>query len=191
MMESNRGSRWPFVPGILGIVLFAAGAADGHDLAVSARDADWRLLIRADLELLGGLWLLSGRSPRGARIVAIAALAGILTYDLSRALAGYPTREVFGRVVAGPWWVRLGDLLIFAGLLRWRPAPKARAEVDSHPGRLTLSLLIAGAIGVAIDRSQVGQFPIIATARSGRTSSGLDYLVYLPDGYYRSSRAGR
>ena len=45
---------------------------------------------------------------------------------------------------------------------------------------------MAAVFGVAIDRSQVGQFPIIATVRAGRTSSGLDYLVYLPDGYYRS-----
>jgi pimeloyl-ACP methyl ester carboxylesterase len=186
--DTTRGSRGSFVPLLVGIFLFAAGAADGHDLAVSARDADWPLLIRADLELLGGLWLLSGRFARGARIAAIAVCGVILAYDLSRAAAGYPSRDLFGRVVVGRWWVLLGDLLIFAGLLCWRPAAKPSPQMDVHPRRLAATLLVAGLLGVAIDRSQVGQFPIITTARSGRSASGLDYLVYLPDGYYRSSR---
>ena len=48
--------------------------------------------------------------------------------------------------------------------------------------------MIAAALGVAIDWSQLGHFPIVATARSEGPSSspGLDYLVYLPDGYHRS-----
>jgi pimeloyl-ACP methyl ester carboxylesterase len=166
--------------------LFAAGAADGHDLVVSSRDTDWPLLIRADLELLGGYWLFSGRFSRGARIAAIATCGGILAYDLSRAVAGYPSRPVFGRVAVGLWWVLFSDVLILAGLLRWRAVPKYTVRMADHPGRLAVALLIAAALGVAIDRSQVGQFPIIATVRAGRSSSGLDYLVYLPDGYYRS-----
>jgi hypothetical protein len=64
MTITNGGARWSFVPSVLGVVLFAAGAADGHDLVVSARDADWPLLIRADFELFGGFWLLSGRFSR-------------------------------------------------------------------------------------------------------------------------------
>jgi hypothetical protein len=46
------GSRWPFVPITLGMLGFAAGAADGHQLVVG-RAPDWPLLVRADLELLG------------------------------------------------------------------------------------------------------------------------------------------
>src|SRR5262249_40524275 len=55
-----------------------------------------------------------------------------------------------------------------------------------RPGRLVGAALIAAALGIAIDRSQVGQYPIIATTRAGRSNSGLDYLVYLPDGYSRT-----
>jgi dienelactone hydrolase len=43
-------------------------------------------------------------------------------------------------------------------------------------------------VGVAIDRSQIGQFPIVVNVPSGRSSAGFDYLVYVPDGYYRSLR---
>ena len=177
---------WPFVPRILGIVLVAAGAADGHDLVVSARDADWFLLIRADLELLGGFWLLSGRFPRGARISAIITFVSILAYDVARMLGGYSARHVVGQIATCTWWVFSSDLLILAGLLRWRTGPAHAARIDSYPGRFAAASFIAAAIGVAIDRSQVGQFPIIAMVRANRSTSGLDYLVYLPDGYYRS-----
>jgi dienelactone hydrolase/uncharacterized membrane protein HdeD (DUF308 family) len=186
--EHHQGSRGSFVPLLVGIFLFAAGAADGHDLAVSGRNADWPLLIRADLELLGGFWLLSGRFSRAARFAAIAACGGFLVYDLTRAAAGYPPRDLFGRVVVGRWWVLLADLLNFAVLLGWRSAAKPSPRMDVHPRRLAATLIVAGVLGVAIDRSQIGQFPIITTARSGRSASGLDYLVYLPDGYYRSSQ---
>jgi Dienelactone hydrolase family len=179
--------RWSIVPWVLGGLLFAAGAADGHEL-ISARDANWPLLVRTELEVLGGFWLLSGRCPRGAGIAAVAVCVGLLAHDLALAVSGRPPRAVFGRIVVGSAWVLLCDLLILAGLLRWRTATIDAAQTASHPGRLAIALLVAMALGVAIDRSQVGQFPIIATVRAGRTSSGLDSLVYLPDGYYRSLR---
>jgi predicted esterase len=103
-------------------------------------------------------------------------------------LAGYPSRHLIGRVAAGPASVLVADLLALAGLLRWRTAPKPAAPLASDHGRLTVAVLIAAPLGAAIERSQVGQFPIVATVRTGRSSSGLDYLVYLPDGYYRSLR---
>jgi hypothetical protein len=186
MMAITRETHWSCVPRFLGIVLVAAGAADGHDLVVSVRDVDWLLLIRADLELLGGFWLFSGRFPRGARMSAIITFVSILAYDLARMLAGYPARHVVGQIATSTWWVFLSDLLILAGLLRWRTGPAHAARIDSHPGRFAAASFIAAALGVAIDRSQVGQFPIMATVRAGRSTSGLDYLVYLPDGYYRS-----
>jgi predicted esterase len=181
------GARWSGVPFVLGMFLFAAGAADGHEL-VTAGNADWPLLIRADLELLGGFWLISGRFSRPAKIAALATFGGLLAYDLTRALAGGTVHPWFGRVAIGPTWVLLSDLLIVAGLLRWRTAAQAATHARSQPGRSVAALLMAGLLGVAIDRSQVGQFPIVVTVRAGRTSSKLDYLVYLPEGYYRSLR---
>ena len=120
MSVTTRGEQWSFVPEALGMLLVAAGAADGHDLVVSGRDADWPLLIRADLELLDGIWLLSGRFSRGARIAAIATFASIPAYDAPRMLAGYPARHVVGQIATWTWCVLLSDLLILAGLLRWR-----------------------------------------------------------------------
>jgi hypothetical protein len=110
----------------------------------------------------------------------------ILACDVARMQAGYPARHVVGQIATSTWWVFSSDLLILAGLLRWRTGPAHAARIDSHPGRFAAASFIAAALGVAIDRSQVGQFPIMATVRAGRSTSGLDYLVYLPDGYYRS-----
>jgi dienelactone hydrolase len=93
---------------------------------------------------------------------------------------------MFGRIAVGPEWAIPGALLSVAGLVGWRPARETAGRVGSHPGRSVAALIIAAVLGVAIDRSGFGQFPIIATARAGLTCSGLDYLVYLPAGYYRS-----
>jgi pimeloyl-ACP methyl ester carboxylesterase len=190
MTVTSGQARWPFVPLALGMLLAAAGAADGHDLVAEARDhAEWCLLIGAVVGLLGGFWLLSGRFALGARVAAIAACGGMLSYDLTRAVAGDSSHIVFGRIAVVPGWAVFGDLLVGAGLLRWRPTPNCTARMSAHPVRSAVALLVAVASGVAIDRSQVGQFPILTTVRSGRTSSGLDYLVYLPDRYYRSARS--
>ncbi len=188
-MHAMRPDRWPFVPTTLSLILVAAGAADGRALMMSDRDVDWSLLVRADSEFLGGLWLLGGLSPRWARWAAVAAFAGILACDLAVALAGFPARHAFGRVAVGPGWVLARDLTIIAALLRWRPAAGGAARIDSHPGRVAGAALIAAALGVAIDGARVGQYPIVTTARAGGSSSGpeLDYLVYLPEGYHWSS----
>jgi dienelactone hydrolase len=175
-----------WIPWVLGMVLVAAGSADGHELVVSDGVEGWPLLVRAEVELLGGFWLLIGRSARAARGVALAAWGVILAYDLARAAGGNAPRHLFGRVAAGPWWVPVGDLLVLVGLLRWRPASRDAAQMVPRPGWLVGAALIAAALGIAIDRSQVGQYPIIATTQAGRSNSGLDYLVYLPDGYYRT-----
>jgi dienelactone hydrolase len=186
MMDTTGGANRAFVPAVVGMILLAAGAADGLDLVVSGRDADWPLLIRADLELLGGFWLISGRSTRRARIAAGAAWGGILVYDLARAAAGYPARHVFGRIVAGHWWVLFSDSIILAGLLLWRSASEGPAWRGFDVRRLAAGLILGVALGLSIEWTQVGQFPIVAMVRAGRSYSGLDYLVYLPDGYYRS-----
>jgi dienelactone hydrolase len=185
MTLAARGARWSFVPAALGLFLVAAGAADGHDLVVS-QEADWPLVMRADLALLAGFWLLSGRWLYGSRVAVIAAYVIILAYDLNSTVAGYPSRYPFGHVVVRHGWVILGDLVVVVSVLIWRTAPGQAARVGFLSGHIARATLIAAALGVVLDRSTVGQFPIIAKARAGRSSAGLDYLVYLPDGYYRT-----
>lgn len=185
-----RPDRWSLVPIALGLILLAAWAADAYELVSSARDDDWSLFARAESAYLGGLWLLCGFAPRRARISAIGAFGGILIHDLIRVGLGYPPRSGFARVAVGPWWVLGSDLIILFALLRWRPMVASSPWIDSHRGRVAGTGMTAMTLGIAIGWSQIGYFPIMATAESGgfSTSPGLDYLVYLPDGYYRAPK---
>ncbi len=187
-MAMAASARWGLVPSLLGLALVAAGAADGHQLVAGGTGADWALLARADVELLGGFWLLSGRWAQAARGAAIAGLAALLVVDLARMAGGDAPRQVLGRVDVATAWVLGRDIMALVAVFGWRvgcgPSPRGK----THPARRVAAALIAAAAGVAVDRTQVGQFPIVVSARSGRTASGLDYLVYLPDGYYRTTR---
>ncbi|WP_237722756.1 carboxylesterase family protein [Singulisphaera acidiphila] len=187
-MILERPHRWPFVPTALGLLILAAGAADGHALAASSGDTDWFLLARAEVELYGGLWLLGGLSPQWTRRVALAVFLAVILTDITGVFTDSPTRYAWGRVAVGLWGILCGDLLVVSALLRWRPAPDQAAWVDIRPGRMAGTALLAVALGVAIDESRVGQNAIVVTAPSGGLSSGpgLDYLVYLPRGYKRS-----
>lgn len=183
-----RPDRWSLVPTALGLILLAAWAADAHELVTSARDDDWSLFARAESAYLGGLWLLGGFAPRWARLSALGAFGCFLIHDLARAALGYPPRLGFAQMAVGPWWVLAGDLVVILALLRWRPAADAAPRLGSHPGRVAGAAAIAICLGMVINWTQIGRFPIAATARAGGSlsSPGLDYLVYLPDGYYRS-----
>lgn len=184
--EAASSGRWEIVPILLGLVLVAAGAADGHRLVVE-RSSDWTLLGRADVELLGGLWLLGGWKARAARGVALAGMGALLLFDLARAAFGEAPRCPFGRVDLGPAWVVARDVAGLGAAAVWRAGARPASVGRVRQARLGLSLM-AAMVGMAVEASQVGQWPILVTVRSGRTRSGLDYLVYLPDGYYRSLR---
>ncbi len=181
--------RWSFVPTALGLTLLGGWAADSHELVTSAGDDDWWLFVHAQLELSGGFWLLCGVSPRWARVSAMMAFGGILVWDLARTIAGDPPRHGFARVAVGPGWLLASELIAVFALLWWRPKAGRGAWIDSHPGGVAGAAVLAAAMGFAIDWSQVGRFPIVTTSQSGVSSSspGLDYLVYLPGGYYRFS----
>ena len=177
------------VPNALGLILIADACAVGCDLVTTVRDDEWRPYFRLELAFLGGLWLLVGLAPKSTRIVALSVVMGILAYDGSRAIASLPPRYAFGQVSVGSWWIMASDQIVIFAFFLWRPTSN-RVMWNPHPlGLAGIAVLFAG-LGIAIDRSQLGRFPIEATARSGGASSspGLDYLVYLPEGYHLSRR---
>lgn len=185
-----RPERWRFVPTALGILAVASAAAEGREMVNAAVDPAWPQLVRFEVEFLGGLWLLGGLSPRWARFVALAVFLGIAALDLVGLVAGSPPRPVFGHVVVEPWWLLASDLVILFALWRWSPSRQRTAQPEPHPSQFVILTGLAAMIGVAVDWTQVGCFPIVAVAERGGfgSTSGLTYTVYLPDGYYRSTR---
>ena len=145
-MEPNR---WPAVAITLGLLLLAAGVADGYELLTTAPDDDWRFIVRAELEFLGGLWLMCGFRPRWAWRAALGVFAGILLFDIVRAAVGLTPRWIWGRVAVGAWWVLGSDALILLALLRWRPREGRASPIDFHPWRVTRAASLAVAIGLA------------------------------------------
>jgi poly(3-hydroxybutyrate) depolymerase len=180
--------RWSFVPLMFALLLLTAGVATGHQLMVLVDGGDWSLLVRAELELYGGLWLLWGLFPGRTRILALIVCTVFFLGDLGRAVTGVHPRYVLGRIELAPWWLLGTDLATIVALHRWRPAAVPRPWIDSHLRCAAGATVVAAILGVAVNLSQIGYFPIIATASSVESSSspGLDYLVYTPDGYYRS-----
>ncbi len=124
------------------------------------------------------------------RILAIVAFTGILAFDLTRMFVALLPRYVFGRVTIGAL-LDPGQRPCY-GLLSAAAATVVGREawIASAPVHLAIVTAIATILGIAIDRSQIGRYPIVATFPAEGLSSpiGLNYLVYLPEGYHCSSR---
>ena len=86
-MDPTRTDRWSVVPLVLGLILLAAGSAGTHELLTSGRDDDWLILLRTDVQLLLGLWLLCGLKPRWVRASLVLTAVGILALELWRGRA--------------------------------------------------------------------------------------------------------
>ena len=110
-----------------------------------------------------------------------------MNYGEGEQVATFEARTWYDQTVIDQTAVLIGGLIVLIALLGWRPAGQAPL-VDSGPHRLIGLALAAAVLGVAVDWSGLFRFPIVATAASGGPSSSpaLEYLVYLPKGYYRS-----
>ncbi len=112
---------------LVGGVLLAAAGLKGHGLALGplAQDsflASPRLQIATiQVEVLLGLWLLSGWAMRAARVVAIGFFGIMAAVSLYLALAGQASCGCFGRLTVSPWLTLALDVTAVAALAVWRP----------------------------------------------------------------------
>ncbi len=182
--------RWRFVPLVVGPILIATGAANGHWLLMSPVEDDWWLLALSEFQFYGGLLMLGGVLAGATRISALAFFLGILVYDLVKVMMGEPPRLGFGHILTGVWFNIIMDVIILLALVRWRPEAGRPALIDVDSTRLVTIAVAATIIGVVIDRSGIGQFPALATiVSSGSTPPSISsYLLYLPENYHWSSR---
>ncbi len=111
----------------MGGLLLVAAALKVHGLALDPFAegsvlASARLQVATiEIEVLLGLWLLTGWSPRWAWVAALSLFSLFACVSLYLALAGQPSCSCFGRLAVSPW-VSLGvDVAAVAALLIWRP----------------------------------------------------------------------
>jgi len=160
----SRGRSHTLVFRALGLVLLVAAGLKGHELALDplADDsflASPRLQIAlVELEILLGLWLLSGLARRGAWVAALGFFIAVAGVSLYMALAGQTSCGCFGRLTVNPWLSFAFDGTAVAALVIWRPLCSQGQPAAWLRGVLRIGLgtgafltLIGGAFLLAFD----------------------------------------
>lgn len=86
-------------------------------LFVSAR---WQFAF-IELEILLGLWLISGLYPRGAWVAGVTGFGLLAGVSLYLAALGSPSCGCFGKLVVSPWLTSGLDIVALIALWHWRP----------------------------------------------------------------------
>jgi hypothetical protein len=143
---------------LLGCLFLSAASLKIFGLRVEtvAPDSVWSSvylqMAAIELEIILGLWLLSGRAPRAAWAAALAAFTILAGVSLHLALTGQPSCSCFGRVTVHPWVTFAVDLCALAALALWRPARSA----DSAPAAGAPAGLLRTGAGAAAFLAVVG-----------------------------------
>jgi hypothetical protein len=104
----------------------------------SSQESPWTTVALASVELLLGVWLLSGRAPRWGRIAALGCFAVFFNFSLLQVLQRVPSCGCFGKAQVQATAVAALDFLMVLALL---------ASSPGHWLRLLLGLFsIAGVI---------------------------------------------
>jgi hypothetical protein len=133
----------------LGLILIAAGAIKLYELTCEAQDESTPtllLMIFAEAELLGGIWMVLALRPERTRWWTAAAFAGLAASSLFQGLAGKCSCGCFGSLSVSPWFTLAFDLAAIAALFGSRSPGEAQAKIPYHPmhwlGMATIALLI-------------------------------------------------
>jgi hypothetical protein len=146
------------VRGALGTFLLVAAGLKIHGLALGpfAQDAflgSPRLLIAAiEVEVVLGLWLLSGWSVRAAWTVALGFFTILAGASLYLALTGQRSCGCLGQVTVSPWLMFGLDAGAVAALALWRPAHSA-ARSPAVWCRQALKIVAGAAVLLALGSS--------------------------------------
>jgi hypothetical protein len=141
-----------------GAILLVAGVLKGYDLLANARPefglsstTPLGLVVAAiGVELIAGLWLVSGMGQRAARIAGMICFAVFACVSLFWAVNGEVSCGCFGRMHLNPWWSFSLDL--FAATLLWTCRPgKLKDRAGSQRRSIALaSAVILGSIAIWI-----------------------------------------
>jgi hypothetical protein len=140
---------------VFGVLLLAAAALKAHGLGLepvgrmgvfSTPEAQLAII---ELELLLGLWLISGMYAIGSWLAAVLTFGGFAAASFYMGWVGQSSCGCLGRVAVNPWFAFVLDLVVLAVLLVGRPDLTSLRE--SPRGSLTAVLPIACvAAGIAL-----------------------------------------
>ncbi len=104
----------------------------------------WFLIVVVEFELLFGLWLLAGSSPKLTWCLSIFCFLMFACVSLYEGICGRSNCWCFGNVAVDPRATFALDVVLVAALLRWRPAvgPGLRAAFDRALLRRGLRVLL-------------------------------------------------
>lgn len=139
---------WPVVSVVVGLVLLAAHALKGYEVATEELLEDglltsrWFLMLVVLWEALFALWLLGGFYqfyPRVTRAVVVLYFLALFEVSLASVVAGRPSCACFGKALVSPWVTGFFNLVVLL-LVIVAPLP----DVCECPRRQFRWLVLAG-----------------------------------------------
>ena len=125
---------------LLGVLLLVAGGLKAYQLATEPvagggllAGRGW-LIVKAEAEIIFGLWMLSGLLRRltwAAAVTCFAAFCGVALY---KGLSGAESCGCFGKLPVNPWYTLVLDLAAVVALVVWRPDLRTAAPITAYPG---------------------------------------------------------
>jgi hypothetical protein len=160
---------------IIGVILALGGALKLYDSATAFQADDgatFLMLVFGEVELLGGLWLLSGWYTEQTRPWVAAAFAGLAAASVYQIVIGEGSCGYWGSLAVSPWIALVFDLVVIAGLLVVPPPVDWNVRLSENPVRNLGLALTALAIGnLAVDQRSLVRITGMATL-NGRPLEG-------------------
>lgn len=127
-----------------------------HALAVDPLSQDgfvtspWLHLAMLEVELLMGLWLISGFEARKAWRVALVLFLGLSAISLYQGLTGQASCGCFGKVQVNPWITFSVDTAAVVLLFRFKPCPTVVIPADNPTNALSQLFSFSGQTSIAV-----------------------------------------
>jgi len=141
---------------LLGVVLLGAACLKGHQLATGPVIGEgilasrWFLTLWVELEIVLGVWLLSGLCRRAAWVAGLGCFALFTVVTLGKALRGDTSCGCFGRVEVNPWYTLVLDVVAVGALVLCRRGFLVDPGFKSPRLRLAVAVGLCLAAGVPL-----------------------------------------
>jgi len=159
---------------LLGVVLLAASAAKGYELTTEPivetgwLSARWLRIAVVELELVLGLWLLTGLCPRQSWLAALGCFTVFLGVALLQASENKSSCCCFGRVLpTSPKIMLACDLAALIALVKWQPGERPLLPSSRLFSQVGAIVILALMTGIALSMSAGGDVPLLAPLPEG------------------------